>query len=44
MPYKASGKWVMVKKGGRWVKYRRAASADVARRQARALNANVKHK
>lgn len=44
MPYKASGKTVLVKKGRRWVIFKRHDSEAAARRHARALNANVKHK
>jgi len=44
MPYKASGKTVLVKKGGRWVVYKVLDSAAAAVRMARALNANVGHK
>lgn len=44
MPYKATGKTVLIKRGGRWVVLKRHQSEAAARRHARALNANVRHK
>lgn len=44
MPYKASGNYVMVKRGGRWVQLKKHPNPDAARRHARALDAHVKHK
>lgn len=44
MPYKASGKNVLVFKNGKWVLYKRHTSAEKARRHAAALNINVRHK
>ena len=43
MPYKATNEWIMVKRSGKWVKLRKATSAAAAQRQARALNAKVRH-
>lgn len=43
MPYKASGKTVLILRNGRWFVLKRHASAAAAQRHARALNANVKH-
>ena len=44
MPYKNTGQWVMVKKKGRWRKFKKHPSSSKAARHARALNANVRHK
>jgi len=44
MPYKASGKWVLKKKGGRWVPHKKHASHRAAKKHAQALNINVHHK
>lgn len=44
MPYKTSGSWVMVKKGGKWKRLKQHPSKAKATAHARALNANVKHK
>lgn len=44
MPYKQSGEWVLVKKGGRWVRLKHHDSPGQAAAHARALNANVTHK
>lgn len=44
MPYKASGKWVMIKKKGRWVKHKRHENNEKARKHAAALNINVDKK
>jgi hypothetical protein len=41
MPYKAQGRLVMVKRAGKWHVHRTADSAEKARSEARALNANV---
>ena len=43
MPYKASGKTVLVKRGGRWVVVKRLSSEEKAQNYAAALNANVRH-
>jgi hypothetical protein len=42
MPYRASGKAVMVKKDGRWVLLKRHKTEVQARSHAAALNANVR--
>lgn len=44
MPYNASGRRVMVKRGGRWVVLKRYPTAAKAKRHAKALNANIRHK
>lgn len=41
MPYKASGKVVMVKKGGRWVPKKYHSSPGKAKAHATALNINA---
>jgi hypothetical protein len=43
MPYKASGKWVMVKKKDRWMPLKRHATHGKAAAHATALNIHVKH-
>jgi len=44
MPYRASGEWVMVKRAGRWVRFRKAASEAAAKAQAAALNIHAHKK
>lgn len=44
MPYKATGKWVMVKRKGKWVRHKLQRSEEAAKAMARALNMVVKHK
>jgi hypothetical protein len=44
MPYKASGKRVMVKRGGKWVTLKTHKTEGQAKAHAAALNANVSHK
>jgi hypothetical protein len=39
MPYKATGKWVLVKRKGRWVRLRQMVSEAAAKAHAAALNA-----
>lgn len=41
MPYKASGRVVLVKRGGRWVRFKVHDTEAAAERHARALNANM---
>ena len=43
MPYKATGKTVLVKRRGRWVVLKRHKSEKGARAHAAALNRNVRH-
>ena len=43
MPYKASGKFVMVRRGGKWVVLKKHPSDQAANAHAAALNANVGH-
>ena len=44
MPYKATGRRVLVKRGGRWVLLKKHPTAAQAKAHAGALNANVRHK
>lgn len=44
MPYKASGKTVLIKRGGKWIVLKRHPTPKAAKAHAGALNANVKHK
>lgn len=44
MPYKSSGKRVLVKRKGKWVPHKTHPSEAAARKHASALNANVRHK
>jgi len=41
MPYKASGKWVLIYRDGRWVRYQEHATEERAKAHAAALNINV---
>jgi hypothetical protein len=41
MPYKVSGKWVLVLREGRWIKFKRHVSEAAAKAHAAALNLNV---
>ena len=43
MPYKASARWVLIKRKGRWVLFKKHPSEKAAKAHARALNANVRH-
>lgn len=38
MPYHARGSWVMVKRGDRWVAWKKAANPERAKRWAAKLN------
>ena len=42
MPYKSSGVWVYVKRGGKWVRHKKHKTKAEAKAHAAALNANVK--
>lgn len=44
MPYKPSGPWVLVKRGGKWKRLKRHPTPEKARRHAAALNAKVTNK
>ena len=43
MPYKSSGKWVMIKRGGKWVRFKEHKTVKDASAHAAALNINVGH-
>ena len=43
MPYKASGRFVMVRRSGRWVVLKKHPNEQAANAHAAALNANVGH-
>lgn len=44
MPYKAKSNWVLVKKAGRWVKFKKHETPKKAKAHATALNTNIRHK
>lgn len=44
MPYKAKGKVVYVKRGGRWVALKTHPTVRAAKAHLAALNINVRHK
>jgi hypothetical protein len=44
MPYIAKGLWVMVKRGGRWVRLKKHSTPQKAKAHASALNINVSAK
>ncbi len=41
MPYKASGRWVLVKRKGRWVKFKQHDNPAEAEKHVAALRINV---
>ena len=44
MPYRAVGLWVLVKRKGKWVRLRKAETAEKAKKNAAALNIHVASK